>query len=132
MSKKSSTLLRNLSFFLSLAVLLTGCNFSEGGGSFNWDLPRKAEDHSCDDVGIMASSYCFTGKYPHLSDCPPFSGYWHRKRGKIGLKEIDCQTSFYFWSWSARKGMKHSIKNESHKHFQKMVTESSNTRHRRD
>ena len=74
MNGKTSTVLRNL-FFLSLAVLLSGCNISGSGGSFNWDLPGKPEDHSCDDVGIMASSYCATGKYPHLSDCPPFSGY---------------------------------------------------------
>ena len=65
---KASTHLRNL-FFLSLAIVLTGCNISGGGGSFNWDLPGNPEDYSCEDVGIMASSYCATGEYPNLCDC---------------------------------------------------------------
>tara|TARA_B100000945_G_C20301112_1_gene558090 strand:+ start:724 stop:984 length:261 start_codon:yes stop_codon:yes gene_type:complete len=69
MSEKASTLLRNL-FLLLFAVLVTGCNISGGGGSFNWDLPGKPEYHSFEDVGIMASSYYATGEYPHLCDCP--------------------------------------------------------------
>ena len=79
---KASTLLRNL-FFLPLAVLLTGCNISGGGGSFNWDLPGKPEDYSCDDVDVMASSYCATGEYPQLCDCPPWTGNWHKNGGPM-------------------------------------------------
>ena len=37
-------------FFLPFAILLTGCNISEGIGAINWSMPGHTESLTCDDM----------------------------------------------------------------------------------
>jgi len=88
--------LRNLSF-PPLSVLLTVCNISGGGGSFNWDLPGKPEDYSYKDVGVITSHYRATGEYPQLCDCPHSTGNLHKKKSANAPKinRLSTELSFY-------------------------------------
>ena len=70
MKGKASTLLRNL-FFLPLAVFLTGCNISGGGGSFNWAKPGTPGEYSCEYARLAGGvqAWCDTGEHPNLCEC---------------------------------------------------------------